>query len=192
MTKTKGFLVAVVAATMAFTFSCSSDDGEGGGGGGGCSASNFKTVEIGGQTWTAENLNCNVSGSKCYGDDPANCEKYGRLYTRATANTICPSGWHLPSVAEWVALGSISKLKATSGWSSNGNGTDDYGFSALPGGLGRSDGSFSGIGSGGYWSAAPKNRVEITSEMYSSTDDSDNDCQILNDCRLMSVRCVKN
>jgi uncharacterized protein (TIGR02145 family) len=45
------------------------------------------------------------------------------------------------------------KLKATSGWGSNAswNGTDDYGFSALPGGLRLSGGSFYSAGSSGYW-----------------------------------------
>jgi uncharacterized protein (TIGR02145 family) len=47
-----------------------------------------------------------------------------------------------------------TKLKATSGWYSNGNGTDEFGFSALPGGRGRSGGSFGFVGRyGDWWSA---------------------------------------
>jgi uncharacterized protein (TIGR02145 family) len=48
--------------------------------------------------------------------------------------TICPQGWYLPTQAEWNILGDdAKKLKATTGWKENYNGTDDYGFSALPG-----------------------------------------------------------
>ena len=57
----------------------------------------------------------------------------------------------------WHYVGEESagtKLKATSSWNSNGNGTDDYGFSALPGGVGNSDGSFSSVGDEGYWWSA--------------------------------------
>jgi uncharacterized protein (TIGR02145 family) len=46
------------------------------------------------------------------------------------------------------------KLKAKNGWEGNGNGTDDFGFSALPGGYRVSDGSFDNAGSlGGWWTA---------------------------------------
>ena len=89
---------------------------------------------------------------------------------------ICPSGWHIPSNADWDILfryvdaendgdgydeyGPYDSytagmyLKATTGWNENGNGTDKYGFSALPGGLGYSGGSFLGVGDyGSWWSA---------------------------------------
>jgi uncharacterized protein (TIGR02145 family) len=61
----------------------------------------------------------------------------------------------LPSKAEWEVLGNDSKkLKAKSGWNSGGNGTDQYGFSALPGGNGDSIGSFNAVGISGYWWSA--------------------------------------
>ena len=121
----------------------------------------YKTVKIGSQTWMAENLNYDASGSKCYENKPENCAKYGRLYNRAMAKSACPSGWHLPSNDEWQELVDFTGgdelagayLKAKSGW--NGNGTDNYGFSALPGGDGYSYGnrsfSFNLVGDGYYW-----------------------------------------
>jgi uncharacterized protein (TIGR02145 family) len=122
-----------------------------------CEWRNYKTTKIGNQTWMAENLNCDVIGSKCYNNDPANCDRYGRLYNWMMALKVCPSGWHLPSDAEWITLTDYvgnnagTKLKATSGWNNNGNGTDDYGFAALPGGRGSSGGGFLDAGYYGYW-----------------------------------------
>ena len=97
----------------------------------------IKSVQIGNQTWMAENLNDVSKGGKCHDDNPSNCEKYGRLYTWEEAKKACPEGWHLPSDAEWTTLIKFAggdktagrKLKAKNGWSNNGNGTDDYGFS---------------------------------------------------------------
>ena len=56
---------------------------------------------------------------------------------------VCPEGWHLPTRAEWntlfTSVGGQSTagkmLKSTSGWNGSGNGTDAFGFSALPAGF---------------------------------------------------------
>ncbi len=105
----------------------------------------YKTVVIGGRRWMAENLNINRGNSWCLKNDDSNCDKYGRLYDWNTAKMVCPAGWHLPSRQEWQSLvdyaggnkNAVKKLKARSGWHigwiTNHNGTDVYGFSALPG-----------------------------------------------------------
>jgi hypothetical protein len=78
-------LAASIILALAFTFTgCGSDDPDDPGDGVSCDM-NYRTVNIGSQTWMAENLNCDVSGSVCYDKDPANCAKYGRLYDWATA-----------------------------------------------------------------------------------------------------------
>jgi uncharacterized protein (TIGR02145 family) len=158
----------------------------------------YKAVAIGTQTWMAENLNYNASGSKCYTE--ANCEKYGRLYDWETAMTVCPVGWHLPSQTEWEVMTNFiggastegKKLKATSGWSNNGNGTNDYGFSALPGGEGFSVGSFSGVGDRGYWWSASENSSDRAYSRFMNRDIDlafwDNDHK----SSLFSVRCVQD
>ena len=133
----------------------------------------YGTVLIGNQCWFKENLNYESGNSWCYDNNPVNCDNYGRLYDWETALIVCPNGWHLPSDEEWKMLeGEVDSqynypdpewdgqgmrgfdaglnLKSTSGWNSNGNGTDLYGFGALPGGDHGSSGSF-GLGSSGRW-----------------------------------------
>jgi uncharacterized protein (TIGR02145 family) len=119
----------------------------------------YKTVKIGKQVWMAENLAYKPSSGNywAYDNNSSNVNKYGYLYDWQTAKNVCPTGWHLPSDAEWTELTNFvgrnpgTKLKAKSGWSSNGNGTDYYDFSALPGGRRRDGGDFDSIGGNGYW-----------------------------------------
>jgi uncharacterized protein (TIGR02145 family) len=122
----------------------------------------YKTVEIGSQTWMAENLNYKTADSYCYEDNSSNCTKYGRLYTWAAANTSCPEGWHLPSVDEFKTLfrstGGIDvagkNLKSKKGWNEENNGIDDFGFSALPAGSRGHKGEFYNKGNfASFWTS---------------------------------------
>jgi uncharacterized protein (TIGR02145 family) len=143
-----------------------------------------KNVNVGTMVLGANNqTNNGVLEKYCYNNDPANCTIYGGLYQWAEAvqyqngasNTtspspafagnvrgICPTGWHLPSDAEYCTLttfldatvncGTIGwsgtdaggKMKSTSGlWTSPNTGaTNSSGFSALPGGDRRNNGTF--------------------------------------------------
>ena len=161
----------------------------------------YNTVQIGNQCWFKENLRTtkyndgtsitNVTDNAtwtsttsgaycCYSNDTSNCTTYGALYNWYAVNTgkLCPSGWHVPSDAEWTTLtnylsanstywcGSNSSyiaksLASTTSWNSstttcavgnNLSANNSTGFSALPGGLRSSgDGSFLNLGSYGYW-----------------------------------------
>jgi uncharacterized protein (TIGR02145 family) len=174
----------------------------------------YKIVKIGTQTWMAENLNYNASGSKCYDNSNANCTQYGRLYDWATAMAIsstynsssysasakhkgaCPTGWNLPSDAEWTTLVNYvgtnpgTKLKAKSGW--NINGTDTYGFSALLGGYGFS-GGFLLVGDSGSWWSATEDDASYAYSRYMSYDYADvSRLNFFGKTNLYSVRCVQD
>jgi len=218
---TKIALAASLVLAMAFTLSCSSDnnkdDGNNNGGTSGDKNGTFadsrdgksyKFVNIGTQIWMAENLNYDVPSNDkdaCYNEEPANCATYGRLYNWSIAINVCPSGWHLPSQAEWDLLANYIQsdkgcteecdakhLKAKSEWSNNGNGLDSYGFAALPGGRGGSDGSFYyAFDTGGWWSASERDsdrgygRVMVYNLDGAGWDSKSKD-------GLYSVRCVQN
>jgi len=123
----------------------------------------YRSVTIGDQTWMADNLNYEPKSGKswCYEDNESFCMKYGRLYDWETANKACPPGWHLPTRDEWAtleeAVGGIATagkaLKMRSGWTKSAKASDDYGFSAMPGGYRRyaNGGSFHDAQNLGLW-----------------------------------------
>ncbi len=64
----------------------------------------YPTVEIGGMTWFAKNLNYPTRESYCYDNKPESCEEYGRLYRWEVSLAACPDGWHQSTDYEWQAL----------------------------------------------------------------------------------------
>lgn len=111
---------------------------------------------------------------------------------------VCPKGWHLPSNIEWetmlIAVGGVATagkvLKSTSGW--NGNGTDDFGFSALSAGYRFVRGDYDLEGSKTYfWSSTEKDNNRAISMSLNGNDDNaflNGNYKFLG----FSVRCLKN
>jgi uncharacterized protein (TIGR02145 family) len=218
------FLAACLTLALAFILSCSSggkpqtlgsftdtrDD------------KTYRTVKIGKQTWMAENLNySNIDGKKnsdCYDNKEENCVKYGKLYRWPAAENACPVGWRLPTRKDWhelfQAVGgketAVRTLKSKNGWS-NSSGTDDFGFSALPGGVVDYDAyddidgdviEFSGIGAVGIWRSSTQEEHGI--KRSSGEYEADFWCWVMSGNEIreffdyyyvgfgFSIRCVKN
>jgi uncharacterized protein (TIGR02145 family) len=153
----------------------------------------YKTVQIGTKVWMVENLKTakyndgtvipnvtdntqwqnNTTGAWSYYDnDAAYNAKYGKLYnwyvvspsTNGNKN-VCPTGWHVPTDAEWtvltdylggesVAVGKMKEVGTTSWSSPNTSATNTSLFTGLPGGVRYSLGSYDSVGNyGGWWSS---------------------------------------
>lgn len=157
----------------------------------------YQFVTIGTQVWMAENLkylpevssNSTLSTTNphmyVYGYSGTDVEEakatenyqdFGVLYNFEAAQTACPTGWHLPSDAEWTELTDFAggastaspKLKAISPlWDSSMTTvippTDEFGFAALPGGIVvGANGNFYNMGNtGDWWTSTPSWNREI-------------------------------
>lgn len=146
----------------------------------------YHTVTIGTQVWMVENLKTtkyndgtaipNVTDSTAWSglSTPAYCwynndsitnkTTYGALYNLYTVNTgkLCPTGWHVPTDAEWTTLttylggesvaGGKLKETGTTHWLSPNTGAiNESDFTALPGGYRYYSGIFNYVGKYGYW-----------------------------------------
>ncbi len=154
----------------------------------------YPSIIINGQEWMQKNLavskyrnedpiltgldnptwGATGAGAYCiFNNDSANNNTYGKLYNWYAVNDsrgLCPTGWHVPSDAEWTtlinyldlnqnpsALGAQSsvaggKMKSTTGWTSPNTGaTNESGFSGFPGGYRFNDGAYNNIGNSGNW-----------------------------------------
>ena len=158
-------------------------------------AQTYNTVQIGTQCWMQKNLNIGtrIDGGNdqidnstiekyCYNNNTTNCNTYGGLYqwnemmqyvTNEGAQGICPTGWHIPTDAEWCTLenevdvGTVSCIET--GWrgtdaggnlketgnthwhSPNTGATNSSFFTALPGGYRNAGGTFNVVDYNGYW-----------------------------------------
>ena len=153
----------------------------------------YKTVIIENQKWMAENLNFfgtyMGNGSRCYDDKDFNCDKYGRLYTWATAmdsagkysydakgcghgkncdnskrvKGICPNGWHLPNKSEWETLWNTIGGAENAGMRLKS--TEDW----TSGGTGSDDYGFA-ILPAGYYNEDKFENLNVSSSFWTSTE----------------------
>jgi uncharacterized protein (TIGR02145 family) len=112
----------------------------------------------------AKNLEYCANAEVCY-------DALGALYRQEKAQKACPAGWRMSTNSDWDNLVSIAggesnagrKLKAKKGWNNNGNGTDDYGFSALPAGYSQASRDaipyISLVGDAGYFWSIDDNKI---------------------------------
>ncbi len=159
------------------------------------------SVKIGTQEWSSKNLNVATfkngdaipevkseeewvkAGEEgkpawCYyNNNPKNGDKYGKLYNWYAVTDprgLAPSGWHIPSDAEWTKLTDYlggknvagAKMKSKEGWKENGNGNNESGFSGLPGGSRIFYGTFGPIGFYGYWWSSTQFSIDFAWYRY--------------------------
>jgi uncharacterized protein (TIGR02145 family) len=186
----------------------------------------YPTIVIGTQEWMAENLrtntyrngdiipnvtdytpwwNLNTGAWSYYENNNQYNSLYGKLYNWyavTDARNLCPTGWHIPTDAEWSVLraylgggtaGRKMKTIGTEYWENpNFDATNESGFSGLPGGFRYFSGSYTFIGKkGGWWSSTENDSANAWMRSLYHTDNSvyrgDNDKNY-----GYSVRCLKD
>ena len=186
----------------------------------------YHIVTVGNQEWLKENLkttklndgtaiklepgnsaweSLTVAGYCWYDNDPSKGNIYGALYNyiAVASGKLCPTGWHVPSKAEWETLrdnaggeaiaGGNLKEKGTVHWNSPNTGaTDQVGFTALPGGERYEDGRYFYLGeNNNFWSTTPGPSGDpFGVRMYH--DGSDFHMSEFMKEMAISVRCIKN
>jgi uncharacterized protein (TIGR02145 family) len=165
--------------------------------------------------------NLTIGAHTIYANDsvatPSNLTKYGYLYNWYAAKgistngtilsndtlNICPSGWHVPTDADWSTLttdiggesvaGGMMKSRGTAYWNSPNTGaTNESGFSTLPGGVRMFDGSFNAVRSNAYlWSATESSSSNAWIRTLSTNDDDVNRVAYSKSGGA-SIRCIKD
>jgi uncharacterized protein (TIGR02145 family) len=191
----------------------------------------YDIIAIGNQCWTAQNLrtshfddgtlieNLTVNNEWANTTSPAWCHynnneltfeiPYGKLYnfyTVVDSRNVCPTGWHVPTIDEWIELrtflggGGVAggKLKSTSLWQAPNTGaTNEVDFTALPGGCRDNLGSFqfhTGLTQYGYWWSSSEHEMNDLQGKSITLNSESAAVTLMNDWKTWgsSVRCVKD
>jgi uncharacterized protein (TIGR02145 family) len=199
---------------------------------------NYSTIILGnGQEWMAENLRTNTyangdtipnvtgnpawfqltTGAWAHYQNNASYENpYGKLYNWyavADPRNVCPTGWHVPTDAEWNTLvgyldpayvpgsfesqsgtaGGMMKSTGTQYWQAPNTGaTNESGFSGLSGGTRGTSGGFSYLGNSGYWWSASEIGPENALDRYLYYGSADIFRNNPNKIDGLSVRCLRD
>ena len=165
----------------------------------------YSTLQIGDQIWMAENLkvgilidgieeqtNNSTIEKYCYNDLESNCAVYGGLYqwnemmqyvTTPGVKGICPTGWHIPTDAQWTTVTTFlggqfdvgGKMKSTGTieagtglwyYSPNTEATNESGFTAVPAGCINDLVTFGNLGEFGYWWSSSESEYDPGNAWY--------------------------
>lgn len=193
----------------------------------------YGSVEIGEQCWMQQNLNVGtkINGSEnqtnnniiqkyCYDNDTLKCAEYGGLYqwyemmqyqSTPGQQGICPSGWFLPTDADWCTLEQAvdatitcnstgfrgynggKKLKESGDyhWNAGNTGTNQFGFTARGNGKRNLDGNFNSLKWSGNWWASTRNSSSDACTRYLQHDNDKAYRAFDNVLSGYSVRCLK-
>lgn len=170
---------------------------------------------------TIRELTSAMSYKAYYFDDSKVTKEYGYLYNWAAVvgltdeeatktshypfesnrQGICPNGWHVPTAAEWDVLAGYigseggKKLKSSSGWLNDDNGTDAYSFTALPAGSHAYGTEVQYVGEyAKFWTASPNsaNHDYINMRYVRSGYDEIGAGMDIERAIAISLRCVRN
>ena len=183
------------------------------------------TIQIGNQLWSKNNLDVSfyrngdeipyvdnattwaslTTGAWCYyNNDPANGEKYGKLYNWYAVNDsrgLAPQGWHIPSDAEWTILstklggnaGGKMKTAGTTNWATPNTGaTNSSGFAGLPGGYREPSGTFGALGYTGDLYSSSESNATTAWVRYHNSDNGSLYSGNFNKNFGFSVRCLRD
>ena len=195
----------------------------------------YATILLGnGQEWMAENLrttiyangdtipnvtdgvqwdSLNTGAWAHYNNDNQYENPYGKLYNYYTivdSRNVCPTGWHIPTDAEWSFLINYidpssnggnnvdtagGKMKSTGiqYWQDpNDSATNETGFSGVPGGFRYNHGMFTAINGYGYWWSSTEFNPDSAWDRSLRYNDANVDVQVFSKDFGISVRCLKN
>ena len=174
----------------------------------------YDTVNIGTQIWLKQNLKVThysngdsipnvtddtewlnlIDGAYCdYNNTPSNSATYGRLYNSSSASdyrNLCPTGWHVPSDAEWTILTTYLGSESIAGNKLKVGGPT--GFSALPGGNRDFYGTYDFIGVNCYWWSSTEATTLLAWYRYMGYNGNIVYRSYTNETNGYSVRCIKN